>query len=198
MQGMAEATAAPTVKEVNGQTYTLYPLELRDFGYIERAAREEILCATRASMTAEMERREEMGEDPLSEAEKRIQWAVAYDTAAEVSVLNSKGRGYLVSILGTLRLMWLSMRKADKKMSYEKAQNLLPRDSNDLSTLAIEVMVISGFITRDQAENPEEIERLSAEATGEVGNAGADAGAMPSSANSSNRSQRPTDGRREI
>ena len=170
MQGMAEATAAPVVKTIGEREYTLHPIALRDFGYIERAAREEILMATRSSINLEIERRADMDEPTLPEFEKRIQWAVAYDTAAEVSVLNSKGRGFLTSILGTLRLMWLSMRKADKKMSFEKAQELLPRDANDLSVLALEVMVISGFISREQAESPEEMIKAAEEAAESEGN----------------------------
>jgi len=168
MDDVNAVTRTPVTFDIGGGSYILHPLTFRDFGKIDQYGREELLRATRRSLADEEARRLEMAEEPLTESEKRIQWAEAYDACARISVLTAQGRAFLTTSEGLMRVIWLSMRKENKTMTVDQCEALLPVNAGDAGDIQTEIMIISGLIDRKIVNDPEALKKLR---DGESGNA---------------------------
>ena len=168
MNDTAAVTKTPTTLELDGQEYILHPLTFRDFGKIDQYGREELLRATRRSIATENEYRKEDGQPPLSESEKRLQWAEAYDSAARVSVMTPQGRAFLSSSEGVMRIVWLSIRKGEPGLTLDEAEARMPINAGAMGEMSSEIMIISGLIDRAKLEDPEKLAELAEGGSGNV------------------------------
>ena len=122
---MSTATAATTEVQINGSTYVVGRLQLRDYGYLEQWMRD---CLVRSG-------RDAMKGLDLSNADKALVLKEAYVAAGKVSFTSDQATGFLNSIEGSLRAAWLSMRRYNTEgpdkhpMTLDEVSAILDEDS---------------------------------------------------------------------
>jgi hypothetical protein len=151
MTTLAQATAAPIERTLGGEEYTLYPLNMRDFGRLQQWATDEVLRATRVSLTEEKERRKAMSAPALTEHETRVQWSEAYDFISRLHIFSRQGRGFLQSPEGMVRCLLMSVRRGAPDMTIADLEAIMPPPL-ELDWLHTELMHISGLLTPGEME----------------------------------------------
>lgn len=101
---LADVSAAPVELEILGRTIFVHPLRLRDWGYLDRYLREEIVRAARAAS------------GDAAPAEYAAIMKAAFQAVKGVAFDSEEGAaGMLASIGGMLRVVWLSLRQSDNE-----------------------------------------------------------------------------------
>lgn len=149
---MSTATAAPTEVQIEGRTYVVGRLQLRDYGYLEQWMRD---CLVRAG-------RDAIKDPELSTEQRDAVLKSAYDAAGRVRFNSPEATGFLNSVEGGLRVCWLGLRRLNpvngRPMTIEEVNDLLsisqPDTLQKIITRALEADAIE--ITPEPGSGREE------------------------------------------
>ena len=100
---LADAVAAPKEFTVREKQVFLTPLGFRDFGQWDRWAKDEWLRSARG-----------VENDAATESEKRRVWSQAMAVASKITLGSPKSFAFMLGVEGKLRIIWLSLRHAEK------------------------------------------------------------------------------------
>ena len=147
MGTLGTATKAPLTVEVEGKKYTLSPLELGDFGEVERWLEMLPYEKARRKIAA-------LGEVVTPEIREAI-IALADAQSQASSFGDAKSSQVLTTVEGTGYLLWLSLRKCHPEITREAALHLISLDS--IAEWQKMLDKLSG-LEKDDSERPTEKE----------------------------------------
>lgn len=121
MANLSDATKAPVTITVDGKVWTLAPLELRDFGEIERWL--EVLPFEKARRKIAA-----LGEAATPEICKPI-IEQAEAESKKATLQNPKALQMIATLEGTAFLLWMSLRKAQPEVTRDEASRLISAET---------------------------------------------------------------------
>jgi hypothetical protein len=107
-----DITASPSEIEIGGQVYRISPLRDRDFGEFERWVQDRYLDVARRNL------------EGLNETDKVTLLKCAYEKAASLSISSPESLKLMTTIDGAAMLMYLSLRREQPDITYNKAIEL--------------------------------------------------------------------------
>lgn len=121
MANLSDATKAPVTITVDDKEWTLAPLELRDFGEIERWLQMLPFVKARWKISA-------LGDAATPEIQK-VLINRAETESNKATLQNARALKILSTLEGTGFLLWMSLRKAHPEVTRDEAMRLINADT---------------------------------------------------------------------
>ena len=154
---MAIAQMTATAREVviGGETYTIHPLTLGDYGAFEEWMRTKIISAAKDACSAP--RGNTMSKADVILLNQQLN-RDAINVAASFAFSSTRARPMMMSVAGQLELVRLSLSKGQPLITSQEIAEKLKNNLDDLAELLMEVLVLSGLWERPTGEMAEEVQ----------------------------------------
>ena len=133
MTNAADATAAPVEFKAKDRTLMLYPLDIEDYGWLERSMQSAVIERARDSIK----------DRELSELDKRVIMSEAHKTAARLTFSDDGAQEVMECVDGLLKIAFLSLRKGDSNIKEKEVAKLFA-NGRELAEAVRKIMEISG------------------------------------------------------